>query len=510
MFIIEIGSFSMSRQCVSLLCDMRLKIRSPVVFVSFVVFCCLILLAINIYELQWMKTEHIRYHHNDKAKIQETSATVTNAPVFLAYGKNVDSGHLKHVFEMFQHFGYIRGSLELSDHWDVLWAHDYPFRKLSTKLKNLKSHQMVNHFPGSGFITNKMDLAVSNIPHIPRAFKIPQQTQELLDYASTIKKFVQKSNDHRGIKIETVETLNLKANGSFLQEYIDKPFLVDGYKFDIGVYTIITSIDPLRVYIYNGDILFRYCPEKYHPFDPKNLNKYVIGDDYLPTWEVPSLKKLYTELGYSMRDSFNAYVRSLGKDPSKIWLQVEEAIRAVCLAKESAISKVLSTLPSHRNFFEMVRFDFVVDENLNVFIMEANMSPNLSSAHFLPNQLLYEQVLFNLFNLVGLASKINITKAEVATKNVAVSAAECTSAVCVGCMAPQCQLCLPCLTPDTLDTLYRAYREHTSRHDCHRIFPPPMTQESAETTEVSDLLSPENQLMVRWFQAKCKQDSSWC
>lgn len=72
-----------------------------------------------------------------------------------------------------------------------------------------------------------------------------------------LKKFVQKSNDHRGIKIETLKTLDLNSNGSFVQEYIDKPFLVDGYKFDIGVYTAITSLDPLRVYTYDGDILFR-------------------------------------------------------------------------------------------------------------------------------------------------------------------------------------------------------------------------------------------------------------
>lgn len=72
------------------------------------------------------------------------------------------------------------------------------------------------------------------------------------------KVFVQKSNDHRGIKILTIDKIDLRSSDSFVQEYIDKPFLVDGYKFDIGVYTIITSFDPLRVYIYNGDILFRY------------------------------------------------------------------------------------------------------------------------------------------------------------------------------------------------------------------------------------------------------------
>ena len=54
-----------------------------------------------------------------------------------------------------------------------------------------------------------------------------------------------------------MEDLNLQADGTFVQEYVGRPLLVDGHKFDIGVYTIQTSIDPLRVYIYNGDMLLR-------------------------------------------------------------------------------------------------------------------------------------------------------------------------------------------------------------------------------------------------------------
>jgi len=52
--------------------------------------------------------------------------------------------------------------------------------------------------------------------------------------------------------------LDFNMTGTFIQEYVNNPLLIDGYKFDVGVYTIITSIDPLRVYMYNGDILFRY------------------------------------------------------------------------------------------------------------------------------------------------------------------------------------------------------------------------------------------------------------
>lgn len=49
----------------------------------------------------------------------------------------------------------------------------------------------------------------------------------------------------------------------------------------------------------------------------------------------------------------------------------------------------------------MMRFDFVITEDLKIYLLEANMSPNLSSAHFPPNRLLYHQVLYNILSLVG-------------------------------------------------------------------------------------------------------------
>lgn len=51
---------------------------------------------------------------------------------------------------------------------------------------------------------------------------------------------------------------------------------------------------------------------------------------------------------------------------------------------------------------QMVRFDFVLDSNLGLYLMEANMSPNLSSKHFAMNRMLYEQVIYTLLRLNGL------------------------------------------------------------------------------------------------------------
>lgn len=357
------------------------------------------LIFYGMFFVYWNYQTYVTHLFERPAAINETR------PKFWIYAKSNDTSYLKHVYAVLQRLGFQESNNE-SD-WDLLWAHDYPFRVLSASLIKLREHQRVNHFPGCGYITNKVDLSTTRGGrYIPAAFKMPDDQQAFLDYAKSNpeKQFVQKLNDHRGIRIHTRNDANFTA-GTFIQEFIQRPFLVDGYKFDIGVYTVITSVDPLRVYVYKGDVLFRFCPVKYYPFDSENLDKYIVGDDYLPIWNVPSLKKYYTELGFSMKDSFDAYVREQGQNPAEMWDRVYDAIREVALMKEAQIREVSKRFGNGRNFFELVRFDLALDEDLNVYMMEANMSPNLSSAHYPPNQLLYEQVIFNTFALVGIGKR---------------------------------------------------------------------------------------------------------
>lgn len=51
--------------------------------------------------------------------------------------------------------------------------------------------------------------------------------------------------------------LHKGSDENFVQEYIANPYLIDKRKFDIGVYTVLTSIDPLRVYVYDQEVLIR-------------------------------------------------------------------------------------------------------------------------------------------------------------------------------------------------------------------------------------------------------------
>lgn len=204
--------------------------------------------------------------------------------------------------------------------------------------------------------------------------------------------WVKKSNDHRGIKIQKIEEFDLNASGTFVQEYVDKPFLVSKRKFDIGVYVTLTSINPLRLYIYEKDALLRFCENDYYPFNASNIHsyvflllfqrilvqpfvvghflllshrfgcflhqidglflltfasatyRYVVDDHYTPIWEIEDLKRYYVDANMNMKEAINAYMRYKDLDPDKMWTQIEQSIKSVYIAKEQQMDRLSNML----------------------------------------------------------------------------------------------------------------------------------------------------------------------
>lgn len=224
-----------------------------------------------------------------------------------------------------------------------------------------------------------------------------------------------------------------------------------------------------------------------------------------------------------MRGSFDAFMKSTGRDPQTIWDQVEDAIRSAIINKEPLIQDILQRYANRESFFEMARFDLMIDADLKVYLMEANMSPNLSSAHFKQNFILYEQVIYHVLNLVGVgyyASRESFKRLDQETeimlstdKNIMVNGEVCGQPPCAESCAPvECQLCKPCLSRSEIAELNQAYREHVNRGDTKRIFPARIRnpKRSLNDDEFFKSLSVKNQMMTKWFHGKCLTDSNWC
>lgn len=310
--------------------------------------------------------------------------------------------NLRSMKRVFNRFGceMVNGSLD--DSWDVLWAVEYPFDQLPEQMRQLKPQHRVNHIPGINFITYKAFMVTNNhFDFIPAAFEFPRMIEafKIFSDENPSTRFVVKDGENRGVKLVTIEEMDFsKQNGQIYQAFIENPLLIDDRAFDLGVYALITSINPLRIYRFKGEVLLRFCPEPYYPFDPSNINKYVVYETQQTIFEMPSLRELVKTFGFSFRAAFENNLRSRGYDPDELWYQIDDAIVTLISANEkNFIDSTKEFAADSGLFFELVRFDFIIGDDFKVHLMEVNMSPNLtpSNDRFEGHALGYEQVVFH-------------------------------------------------------------------------------------------------------------------
>ena len=131
---------------------------------------------------------------------------------------------------------------------------------------------------------------------MPQMFVLPEENALLKEQMEKEKGsfwIIKPPNLSRGKGISVVdqfEKVPKTTQPICVQRYLMHPFLIDGRKFDLRVYVLVTSIDPLRIYVYEEGLarwvsshddqdsffsLHRFATEVYTT-DPDNIGNNFI------------------------------------------------------------------------------------------------------------------------------------------------------------------------------------------------------------------------------------------
>ena len=247
---------------------------------------------------------------------------------------------LTSVESVLQRLGLEKASLfhgnEINTECNVIWTYDDPFH-LQFNFMNLEYHQRLNHIPGNYALASKSFLATTTeSKYIPKAFT---NSDELKEYSKEHpeKKFVQKKKSNRGVELKKASEMNfIETNvysSYFAQEFIENPLLFEGHKFDFGIYVVVTSVNPLRVYYFKDNIGIRFCKLPYDENNFDNIGSYVVDDDHITAGDFPVNVK-YNKQSYNYKTAMNTYFTEKGYDMNKVWNQVEDCIQTIMLSRE--------------------------------------------------------------------------------------------------------------------------------------------------------------------------------
>ncbi|XP_060583318.1 probable beta-tubulin polyglutamylase isoform X5 [Ruditapes philippinarum] len=281
------------------------------------------------------------------------------------------------------------------DDWTLYWT-DYSVAL--ERVMDMKKYQKINHFPGMSEICRK-DLLARNMNRMlkmfPKEYNVFPKTWCLpADYGDFQAYCRQKKNktyilkpesgcQGRGIWV-TKNPKDVKPHEHMIcQHYMSRPLLIDGFKFDLRIYTLVTSCDPLRIFVFK-DGLARFATNKYTEPTHSNvdnvymhLTNYAINkhsEDFIRDDEAGSKRRISTT---------NRYMAKKGYDVDKMWADIDDVIIKTLISAHSVLKHNYRTcFPNHVKgsaCFEILGFDVILDRKLRPYVIEVNHSPSFGT-----------------------------------------------------------------------------------------------------------------------------------
>ena len=227
-------------------------------------------------------------------------------------------------------------------------------------------------------------------PRLPQTDNVTELLPEISEILEKLWKFlpqyelsgtrniwiVKPSGLSRGRGVNCIDQLNdilsniRYDNQTVIQKYIENPLVIKGRKFDIRQWVLVTDLSPLTIYLFDTPYI-RFGAEEYHLDDFKNIFSHLTGNSIAKHSEKFANSEIEGDMWET--EQFREFLKEkYGRD---CWPEIQEKIKKIAIyALECAKHKMVN----RNNTYEVFGFDIMIDELLNVYLIEINLSPDWS------------------------------------------------------------------------------------------------------------------------------------
>ncbi|XP_077644050.1 tubulin polyglutamylase TTLL11 [Lonchura striata] len=182
-------------------------------------------------------------------------------------------------------------------------------------------------------------------------------------------------------------TGSIQSRPAVVQEYICKPLLVDKLKFDIRLYVLLKSLEPLEIYIAK-DGLSRFCTEPYQEPTLKNLHQVFM---HLTNYSlnIHSGNFIHSDSANTgSKRTFSSILcrlSSRGADIKKLWSDIISLVIKTIIALTPELKVYYqSDIPAGKpgpTCFQILGFDILLMKDLKPMLLEVNANPSMRIEH---------------------------------------------------------------------------------------------------------------------------------
>ena len=369
------------------------------------------------------------YYIKYKINVEYTELNNSNYFIIAKMDKN------KNYLSKFKNLIFNNIFVKNNDKWNYNLYWDYPYPNMDV-IDN--KYKLIGKFPDEGInrynITSQYNKLREKYPkefnYIPETYFIQEQNDLIkkifnkykfsFNNAWILNRLEKEENSHINMEypkiIKSLDDITSKRKKEklFINKYISNPMLINGKKFTMRAFALVTGFSPLKIYVYrDGYLIFsqneynlnetNLNDECIHISSEKNEFKCLRKNQNGTNDEMPYEKSLYQENCTIWNFlNFERYCKKNEINYNNIIKNIKDIIIKTFISlNNEIINEYKSKNLKDRNMFQLFTFDFILENDLKLHLIDVDKRPYLNSKHLVPIYI-YDHIFSDILNIVGI------------------------------------------------------------------------------------------------------------